>query len=113
MRPQGLLSARSSFFLNEAERAGFDALHPEDGLVDRAMIEGCASRNMLLNVWWYGEQTMPMFNNPETLERMQQLANCGVSSFITPCIAMGIQAQRNKVPCSGEACQQPGKCTLM
>ena len=96
----------SSQYLDQLEAHGLDAFNPEATLVDAALLEGARRRGVQLFVWWMGENT----SSVETPAEMQRLADCGITGFITPRVAMGIEAQRRKAPKSGaKACDRPAE----
>jgi len=96
----------SSQYLDQLEKYGLDAFNPEATLVDAALLEGARKRGVQLFVWWNGVNTKSV----ETTAEMQRLADCGITGFITPRVAMGIEAQRQKAPKRGAtACDRPAE----
>jgi len=90
----------STQYLDQVQSAGLEAFNPENTLVDGALLREAKERGVQVFVWWMGENTTSF----ETPARMQQLADCGVTGFITPQVKMGITALNNKVERSGKAC---------
>ena len=79
----------SSQYLDKVEAYGLDALVPEATILDDALLEEARRCGIQVFVWWMGVNT----TSCETPENMQELANRGVTGFITPQVTMGIAAR--------------------
>ena len=95
----------SSQYLDKVQSVGLDAFNPEAIIVDRALFEQARARGIPIYVWWMGVNT----TSTESPEEMQLFADCGVTGFITPRVAWGIDAMAHKSPKTGEECSVPPK----
>jgi len=91
----------SAQYLDEIRKYGLDAFNPENLMVDGPMLAEAQQRNIQLFVWWSW-----LLGSEESLPRMQQLSDCGITGFITPRVKMAIEAHKAKQPKSGKACDQ-------
>lgn len=91
----------SSQYLDEIEGRNLHAFNMENLMVDRVLLEEAAARGIQLFVWWLG---VPLVST-EKPARMQQLANCGMTGFITPRVEWALDAQIGLSPMNGTACE--------